>query len=448
MIWWTARKLKSSNPDTRLEAALSLGETRDRRAVPSLIGALQDADAPVRQAAARELAGIGHPAAIEPLLKLLETSPDQAVAEAAGAFGPAAAKPLVRLLSSLDRDVRRWSTRALGLCGDPIAVEPLSRRLQDKRADIRQEAALALGRIGTADAIELLLGAVDGRDPETRRAAASALGTAGTERAIDALVHLCTDVDETVQLAAVSALGAVGGLKAALGLQPALESGKRTVREAAQETLKTMPLQPQTGEERAWLAVIAGNFEAALREGTAARAPLVQALRSQAEKTRLRAAQALAKLAEPATAPELVRALQDNDPTVRDAAGEALVAIGAPAAEALLEGLRSPDPALQKRAAGAIGRITAPNAAGALAQTIVRNQTASPDYPDSLEAAQAAAAALEALLRAAAGTVSSVDLEAIGSLPDVMTRDNAIQAEIALDCGELRALAREEISRR
>lgn len=59
MLWWTLRQLKSKDPNKRVDAA--------QAAVPSLVAALEEKDAEVRQAAMHALQTIGGPVAHEAL---------------------------------------------------------------------------------------------------------------------------------------------------------------------------------------------------------------------------------------------------------------------------------------------------------------------------------------------------------------------------------------------
>jgi len=444
VLWWAIHKLRASKPRVRIQAARILGEVKHGKAVPALIRALQDEEKEVQDAAAAALSAIRHPASIEPLAKFLQGRPDSAAAEAVGAFGAQAGKALLPLLEQEDKNVRRWAVHALGLAGDESAVGPLIRCLKDRRADVRKEAADALGRIGTPEAVQALLGALDSRDAETRRATARALARVPGEQSLSALAALAEDSDETVQLAAVRALGTIGGMQAAVRLRPALESAKKAVREAARTALESMGLQPGTAEDRASLAVLSGDFEAAAREGAAATEALVRALASRDDGTRLRAVQALYRLRDGRAAHSLVQALGDHDPSVRQAAVEALSALGSPAIDPLIDALV----ASQKLAAIVLGRISAPAAARPLAEAIARNREVPPDNPVPLEIAQASAEALEKMLLTSPGAVVAQDLSFIAAIPDVRVASMSGPGNVALDCSALRTRAEQELARR
>ena len=473
MLWWTLQQLKSSKPEVRAEAARKLGEARDRKAVPVLIEAVADESASVRIEAARALGAIPHPAAIEPLATSLgglsktaksrragsdkgsQAAEYEALATALGRQGSAAVTPLVRFLQSEDKEARRWAAETLGLMKDPQAVAALAERLDDNRSEVRKSAAHALAEIGDSSALGPLRKALANRDPETRRAAAEALVTVGGESAAEALAAAIEDENEAVQLAAVEALRKIGGLRAGQGLRRAQESArKKVVSEAAAAALKSIKFSPASSAERAALAVLLGDFAAALREGQAATEAFIEALGSRDPHRRQQAAEALAAVRQERAIQPLLKALKDYDPKVQDAAVQALVAIGLPALEGLRASLESPDAAVERLAARALGQIGDARSAGALADTIARNRGTTSSYPEPLEASRAAAEALAAILAVSASKVTDEDLERIASVPDGLLEhpegetEEERRPERVVNCTQIRELARQELARR
>jgi HEAT repeat protein len=473
MLWWTLQQLKSSKPEVRAEAARKLGDSKEKKAVPALIKALADENWSVRIEAGKALGAIVHPAAIEPLAATLaylpkaakarrggsdkgfEAAQYEALATALGRQGLPAVTPLLRLLRSDDNEARRWAAHALALIKDPRTVPPLAERLDDSRSEVRKAAARALGEIGDPSALSPLKKALANRDPETRRAITEALGTIGGESATDALAGVTEDENEAIQLAAVEALRKIGGLRAGYGLRKALEgSKKKVVNEAAAATLKSMKFSPAGAEERAAVAVLLGDFAAAVSEGQAATDALIEALGSRDAGRRRQAAEALGTVRSERAVRPLLAALKDYDSKVREAAADALARIGLPAFEGLKASLESPDAAVESLAARALGQIGDARAAGALADTIARNRSTTSSYPEPLEAVRAAAAALNAILTASASYVVDEDLEQIASVPDGMLEhpeggtEESRRPERIVDCTHIRELARRELDRR
>jgi HEAT repeat protein len=210
----------------------------------------------------------------------------------------------------------------------------------------------------------------------------------------------------------VRALATIGGVRAAVGLRSALESERKAARDAAAAALKSMHIEPAAPEDRATIAVLAGDFETALREGDAAVQALIQALASKDPRRRVQASESLVKLGSEKSVQPLLRELSHHEPEVRDAAARTLASIGAPALKALLDALAVPAPAGQ------------------------------------LLASRAAAGALEQLLRAHAAVIPQDDLRQIADFPDPVAVKDDGRAEIAADCTAIRAVARQELLRR
>jgi HEAT repeat protein len=394
----------------------------------------------------RALAALHHSASAEPLgaalaglskrAKEKRTSAEggeyEAIAVALGVLGEAATPSLLRVLDSEDREARRWAAHALGLAKDPRAVEPLVRHLA---------AALALGAIGDRQALEPLVKALTNRDHETRRAVAIALGKIGDEQAIDALRAISEDPNEPVQLAVVEALGRIGGLRAGTVLRTILDGGRKNVREAASAALNALKFAPANTEERAAVAVLKGDFEAAVREGTSAVQALAPALASKDTSRRKFAAEALGRLRAVDAVEPLLRALRDHDPAVQEAAVEALVRIGPAALDGLTGMLSHHDPTVQVLAARALGRLGDPRSAGALLDVIEQNQVISNQYPELLDVVRAAAEALGEILKQDAA-ITTADLQRLAGLPDIRIQGvDHNPARPAVDCAALRDLA-------
>ncbi|NWG13776.1 MAG: HEAT repeat domain-containing protein, partial [Acidobacteria bacterium] len=169
---------------------------------------------------------------------------------------------------------------------------------------------------------------------------------------------------------------------------------------------------------------------------------------------RIAASRALRRARPVQAIPAFLRAMRDPEPAVREAVTEALAEIGHPALEGLVEALSTQDASLQHYAAIALGRIGDPAAAQHLAAVISMNRCTSEEYPLPLQAARAAAYALHSLLRSRPESIPTEALRQICDVPDVMVEkpslkeSQAVATEIGLDCGLIRDLARQELSRR
>jgi len=182
--------LKREKPEVRKEAAVILGEVKDKKAVDPLIQALKDEDSGVRKSAAEALGKIGDARAVDPLIQALKDesgSVRKSAAEALGKIGDArAVDPLIQALKDESEYVRMVAAKALAMIGEP-AVDPLIQALKDESWSVRESAAEALGEIGDARAVDPLIQALKDESGYVRTSATEALGKIGDARAIDSL---------------------------------------------------------------------------------------------------------------------------------------------------------------------------------------------------------------------------------------------------------------------
>ncbi len=435
MIWWTTRKLRSSDWQARAEAARALAAAGRRDAVPALIKALENRIGPEAPAVIDALGDLGDNAAADALISALQDRrrgqkgrPESAgaadpaefrsLAEALAKIGSASLKPLLGLLDSEDREVRRWAAYALGRLGDASALEPLVSMLQDPRSEVRQSAARALGNLRDRRTLQPLLKALAGRDPEVRSAAAEALGALRVEEAVEPLAAAARDPNEPLQLAAIEALRQIGGLKAGAKIRAVMETAKKSVREAAAAALGTMSFDTASPESRAAAAVLRGDFEAAWREGPAATPALASALGSRDAAFRLKAVHALHALRSGNALDVLLGALDDYDHGVQEAAAAALADFGAPAIPGLVVSLGSDHLSVRALAARSLGMIGDSRAAGPLANAVAELHGRLKNEPGAPEAARDAAHALAETLSRAAASVSGGDLARLAELAE------------------------------
>ena len=138
-------------------------------AVPALIALLEDADASLRELAARSLGKLQAVDAEKALLKVIakkDRESDDVIAEALLSLGklekvsPKAKKVLHAHLDHLNSKVRGYSISALGEIGDTSVVDSLIERVMDTSQDNRPLMIQALAKLGDTKAIEPLMGIV------------------------------------------------------------------------------------------------------------------------------------------------------------------------------------------------------------------------------------------------------------------------------------------------
>lgn len=192
--------LKEKDWFRRKEAAVTLGEMGDERAVAPLIVALRDDEWNVRESAEDALTMIGSPA-VEPLIKALrEYQTRRYVIKVLGRIkDERVLDPLFVQLRN--EEFKDDATAALVEVGLP-AVERLTAVLNDKDTNVRKHAAQALGAIGLPEAVDLLIEATKDDEWEVRMSAIAGLDQIGDVRGKPAIKALVKDPDFAVQMRA------------------------------------------------------------------------------------------------------------------------------------------------------------------------------------------------------------------------------------------------------
>jgi len=119
------------------------------------------------------------------------------------------------LIKALNADygyTRKAAVEALGKIGDHRATEPLILALESDDSYIESEAARALGEIGDHRAVENLISALSSDADYLKVEAAKALGLIGDERAIDPLIELSGDGFQTPNWVASKTIASFGDL--------------------------------------------------------------------------------------------------------------------------------------------------------------------------------------------------------------------------------------------
>jgi HEAT repeat protein len=192
--------LKDKDWFRRKDAAITLGDMGDERAIGPLITALRDPEWNVREAAQISLGQIGSPA-VEPLIKALrEYQIRTFVIQVLGKIkDERVLDPL--MLQLRNEEFKDVATQALAEIGLP-AVDRLMAVLNDKDKNVRKHAVMALGEIGIPEAVEPLIDATKDEDWQVRLQAMAALDKIGDERGKPAIKALVKDPDFAVQMRA------------------------------------------------------------------------------------------------------------------------------------------------------------------------------------------------------------------------------------------------------
>lgn len=345
-------RLDDGAPDVRREVVTALGRLGDRRAVVPLLGKVQDSAGNVRRAAARSLGLLGDARAGSALLLVLRDSDPEVRVAALDAVGrlrdTAAVASVVAELANTESSVRAAAARALGLLGTEAALAALLAELG--RPDTDSEPIVRALVLAGPAALPSLRGALEGKaPPDLVEGAARALGELGDEsdgaRIVAALERGA--LGPFVALAVLSKLGGPSAIPTAL---EALGSPDAAVRHAAAFALAEL-MDPSHPDGRAVdpLLIALRSRGATLVE----RALLVRLLGRTGS---ARVGAELERVARDATPPTLVASallalgdlgrgpweavlldkLDDEDGSVRSAAGLALRRSASPRAFPLL----------------------------------------------------------------------------------------------------------------
>jgi HEAT repeat protein len=182
----------------------------DGNVLPQLEERLKGSDAVLRGNVAQVMGAVKDRRAVAPLLDAIQAEDDSGLASASALIrigDPAAVEPLVQLLENRSEQVRIYAAYALGGLKDRRAVPALVRSLADPSSSVRGIAAHALGQIGAHDAVSPLVACLDDASPHVRSTAAYALAQLGDRQAAKKLEdRLQGDPDFTVRQAARDAL--------------------------------------------------------------------------------------------------------------------------------------------------------------------------------------------------------------------------------------------------
>ncbi len=208
------RDLDSRRPLVRVRAADALGTMRVDRAAPQLRGHLRHDDPALRVACARALAELGDVDALpDVVLALGEVeAPPGEIADILLRFG-APGTPHLRGVLSDGRDPAacRLAAAALGEIRTGAAVPELTVALHSGDDELAATAARSLGRVGDIGAMNELVDLLRGdRTWFVRVAAASAIGALDTPVAAPALVGALSAEEWDLRNAAATALSKMG----------------------------------------------------------------------------------------------------------------------------------------------------------------------------------------------------------------------------------------------
>ncbi len=349
------------NPAVTADAAMILGRRRVLEATPRLAALVQHEDDNVAVASIEALGMVGGTAAVDVLVRVVESKrffrTFPAIQVLARTGDPRAVAPLAALLS--DESYRLEAVRALGRTGHPQAIGPITSLLHSPSDAIVRLVALALSELieradwtGSSEHVATMLrhtlapwlgrfgAALRGADPEERSAIALLLGRAGDASVLSAITSMLEDASTVA--AATNAL--------------------HHLERTSDDALVAALITDDPFKRVAILPLVRAP----------AAAPTVrQLLTDEDPEVRARACEALARINDITSVPNLFEMLGDTNPRAAHAAVSAILTLGSGETEKLaLQAVTSNRPAVRRHAIRILGAFGYPNGFGALRDAI------------------------------------------------------------------------------
>lgn len=199
------------NPATICDAVKVLGRIGDKRAVPSLLMAMEHADVRLRRTVLEALGLLGDRSALGKIVAAI-SDPDESVQLSAlqavqRVPDLRAVKPIISILHSTQNSaLKLQSVNALATCGSQKAVVILTALLPDADAELQKAIAKALCQLGSPEAAETLATLLEVDDLSVVTIALTGLRTHCVPSTVPALCQLCGHSSVNIRRHAVEAL--------------------------------------------------------------------------------------------------------------------------------------------------------------------------------------------------------------------------------------------------
>ena len=235
----SAHQKKEQSPYVRATAAVSLGMTKNIKALIILASLLRDENSRVRANAVEAVAEIGDPLAVAMLTPLLEDTNNRVKANVAMALwkfgGLRMVSHLKKMLTTYEDKWHRASAAyALGEIGGFQAMSTLLSALDDRSTEVKRNVIRSLGKTGDVELSHRLIKFLEDNDPNIRAYTIEAVGLLDGERYVDVLIaRLADEVDPFVLEKAtmvIEHLVSTGSCGTIQKLRNLLFSGKQPVK--------------------------------------------------------------------------------------------------------------------------------------------------------------------------------------------------------------------------
>lgn len=186
--------LKHKDKSVRTLVAMSLSESATPAAVDPLIKLLDDSDPEVVRAAAAGLGRAGDPRGSAPLFALLQKTPSMRQSVLDAIAKSTSAPGIAKLIDSTESvDLKRSLVSLLKDTHDPRVANTYAKLLDNADEDIKQTSAQALAELGDPRSIPALLELAKSEDRTTALDALDALSLVAKPEVADALIPMLKD---------------------------------------------------------------------------------------------------------------------------------------------------------------------------------------------------------------------------------------------------------------
>jgi len=342
------KALASASPGQKIGLINSLGVLRDEKAVDNIVKALQGGDQTTAAAAARALAKIGGPKAVEALGEMRSKAKGDLLtvvrdaylqcADALLAAGQTAqATDIYQQMykPDLPKHVRIAALRGIIASGGKKTLPLLTEILTGNDTEMQASALRFVREVAGPEVITALADLLPKLPPETQAMILADLGTRGDRSALSTVTKAVGSDNEAVKKAAVLAMGQLGDASCvptlaalAAGGGPAAEEARRALDSLPDPKVNaTMITLAKEAEPKVQKELIRSLGE---RAATEAVPTLFDLARSDDPLVRLEAIRAIEKVADGAAVPDLVAlVVNPRDPANREPAQRALATVTA-----------------------------------------------------------------------------------------------------------------------
>ena len=223
------QRLQGKDPIARVHIINTLSRFNLPEVMNALQELLKDSNKLIRGAALSALQRMEGQIDVERVCELLKDPEidvqNRAIDVVIKANHPETIRYLIGVLKDENENARRAAVEVLNEVGDAKSVKHLLEAIKDSDWWVRSRAADALGRIGGRRVIDAVLQLVRDQDEDIRRAAIEILNQTKDPRAVDSLVQATRDPDWWVSERAVDALAEIGSKRAVPRLVEMLRGG-------------------------------------------------------------------------------------------------------------------------------------------------------------------------------------------------------------------------------